>query len=32
MIKRKEDMTQTVKVHMRGGDGQAVVTDILDKG
>ena len=32
MIKRKEDMTQTVKVNMRGGDGQAVVTDILDKG
>ena len=32
MVKRKEDMTQTVKVNMRGGDGQAVVTDILDKG
>ncbi|MGN0467902.1 MAG: cupin domain-containing protein [Acutalibacteraceae bacterium] len=32
MIKRSEDMTKTVKVAMRGGDGQAVVTDILDKG
>ena len=32
MIKRKEDMTSTIKVNMRGGDGQAVVTDILDKG
>lgn len=31
MIKRKDDMTSTVKVAMRGGDGQAVVTDILDK-
>lgn len=32
MIKRNADMTSTVKVNMRGGDGQAVVTDILDKG
>ncbi|MGN1418468.1 MAG: cupin domain-containing protein [Acutalibacteraceae bacterium] len=32
MIKRSQDMTKTVKVAMRGGDGQAVVTDILDKG
>lgn len=32
MIKRAKDMTATVKVNMRGGDGQAVVTDILNKG
>ncbi len=32
MIKRASDMTSTVKVNMRGGDGQAVVTDILNKG
>ena len=32
MIKRNEDMTRTVKVKMRGGDGQAIVTDMLDKG
>ena len=32
MIKRANEMTSTVKVNMRGGDGQAVVTDILDKG
>lgn len=32
MIKRKSDMISTVKVNMRGGDGQAVVTDILNKG
>ena len=32
MIKRSNDMTATVKVNMRGGDGQAVVTDILNKG
>ena len=32
MIKRAENMTANVKVNMRGGDGQAVVTDILDKG
>ena len=25
-------MKNTVKVNMRGGDGQAVVTDLLDKG
>lgn len=31
MIKRASDMTSTVKVNMRGGDGQAVVTDILNK-
>ena len=32
MIKRANEMTSTVKVNMRGGDGQAVVTDILNKG
>ena len=32
MIKRADNMTANVKVNMRGGDGQAVVTDILDKG
>ncbi len=32
MVKRNENMTSNVKVNMRGGDGQAVVTDILDKG
>ena len=32
MIKRADNMTANVKVKMRGGDGQAVVTEILDKG
>ena len=32
MIKRNSDMTNTLKVNMRGGDGQVLVTDILDKG
>ncbi len=32
MIKRNSDMTSTVKPNMRGGDGSAVVTDILNKG
>lgn len=32
MIKRADNMTANVKVNMRGGDGQAVVTEILDKG
>lgn len=32
MIKRAKNMTANVKVNMRGGDGQAVVTEILDKG
>ena len=32
MIKRSSEMTSTVKPNMRGGDGQAVVTDILNKG
>ena len=32
MIKRKSDMKEQIRVAMRGGDGQAVVTDILNKG
>ena len=32
MIKRKEEMISDIKVNMRGGDGQAVVTPVLDKG
>ena len=32
MIKRKEEMNKTVKVNMRGGDGQAVITDVINKG
>ncbi len=32
MIKRKDDMKRTVKVHMRDGDGQVVVTELLSKG
>lgn len=32
MIKRADNMTANVKVNMRGGNGQAVVTEILDKG
>lgn len=32
MIKKAEEMTSTVKLQMRGGDGQAVVTEILSKG
>lgn len=32
MIKRNSDMTSTVKVNMRGGDGQAVITDVVSKG
>lgn len=32
MIKRNEEMTEQVKVAMRGGDGQVVVTNVLDKG
>lgn len=31
MIKRNSDMTSVIKKEMRGGDGQAVVTDILNK-
>lgn len=32
MIKRKSEMKSAVKEQMRGGDGRAVVTDILSKG
>ena len=32
MIKRKEEMIPDIKVNMRGGDGQAVVTPVLNKG
>lgn len=32
MIKRKNEMNSTIKVNMRGGDGQAVITDVLSKG
>lgn len=32
MVKRANEMTSNVKVNMRGGDGQAVVTEILNKG
>lgn len=32
MVKRKSEMNEQIKVAMRGGDGQAVVTNILDKG
>ncbi len=32
MIKRKEEMVSEIKVHMRDGDGQAVVTPVLSKG
>ncbi len=32
MIKRKEEMISQIKEHMRNGDGQAVITPILEKG
>lgn len=32
MIKRSNEMKETLKVAMRGGDGQVLVTDVLDKG
>lgn len=32
MIKRNADMTKTTKVNMRGGDGQVIVTDVVNKG
>ena len=32
MIKRSNEMTKNIKVNMRGGDGQAVVTDVLSAG
>ena len=31
MIKHKEEMKITVRENMRGGDGQAVITDVLNK-
>ncbi len=32
MIKRNETFTESVKVNMRGGDGQVVIREVLDKG
>ena len=32
MIKRASEMNHTVKPQMRGGDGQAVVTNLLEAG
>ncbi len=32
MIKRNADMTKDIKVQMRGGNGQAVINNVLDKG
>ncbi len=32
MIKRNVDMTESVKINMRGGDGQVIVREVLDKG
>lgn len=32
MIKRNNGMTTDIKVQMRGGDGQAVIRQVLDKG
>lgn len=32
MIKRNEKMTQSLKVNMRGGDGQVLIREVLDKG
>ena len=32
MIKRKSDMNSELKVNMRGGDGQVLVTKLLEKG
>ncbi len=32
MIKRNTDMTTDIKVQMRGGNGQAVIRSVLDKG
>ena len=32
MIKRSADMTDSIKVNMRGGDGQVLVREILLKG
>ena len=32
MIKRSSQMTKDIKIEMRGGDGQAVIKNVLDKG
>ncbi len=32
MVKRNADMTSDIKVEMRGGNGQAVIKNLLDKG
>ncbi|MBQ7116641.1 MAG: cupin domain-containing protein [Clostridia bacterium] len=32
MIKRNADMTTDIKLQMRGGNGQAVIRNVLDKG
>lgn len=32
MIKRADEMNKQIKVNMRGGDGQAVVNEVLSKG
>lgn len=32
MIKRNSNMTTDVKIEMRGGKGQAVIKNVLDKG
>jgi quercetin dioxygenase-like cupin family protein len=32
MIKKNEEMKKTVKPQMRGGEGSAIVTEILDNG
>ena len=32
MIKRNENMTESVKINMRGGDGQVIIREVLDKG
>lgn len=32
MIKRKDEMNEQLKVAMRGGDGQVLVTNVLEKG
>lgn len=32
MIKRNENMTESVKVNMRGGDGQVLIREVFDKG
>ncbi len=32
MIKKAEEMKSEIKVNMRGGDGQAVITKMVDEG